>query len=261
MTTCLSVQKDKFNQAIKQSCKVQENNAKTVKKLFTQRHRFSLTNAVNRRKDGISSQLTENDITSSEPGKNRKNKMHEEENFALFAKTCNFPMNMPMIMQQYIYFLKCMNNKELQIDTTNNLHELISCPIMRKNVDSIDVVEIEIAIVILILGIIHSTGQPLTILKKFKADCINNYFGQNEIKKIMNWSMVLKLYIASYQRSNIMLQCWQAILKNCAGLQWEMGMCNEVIQSVRNFVTENRFESDDIMFLVDKSIRAKFTKI
>lgn len=215
---------------------------------------------MKRRNDGVSSQYTENGITSSESGKNLKKKMHEEENFALFAKTCNFPINMPMIMQQYIYFLKCMNNKELQIDTTNNLHDLISCPIIRKNVDSIDVVEIEIAIVILILGIIQSTGKPLTILKKFKANCINNYFGQNEIKKIMNWSMVLKLYVASYQRSNIMLQCWQTILKNCAGLQWEMGMCNEVIQSLRDFVAENRFESGDIMFLIDKSIRAKLTK-
>lgn len=180
----------------------------------------------------------------------------EEENFVSFCRGCRFPINMSNSMQRYVYFLKCISDPGRGIDTDAHIKLCIACPVILSNVNRMSVVLVECPVIVSLISIVQNIGEPSVMLKKFRSECMDPFLGSRRARDSVNWTTVLKLYLAAYQREKFRGECWNAIVrKHQSSLGWDAGSTSETRQAVDKFVDAEPFDTGYALGMVDRAVR------
>lgn len=179
---------------------------------------------------------------------------YEKENFQTFSSGCRFPLNMSNMMQRLIYFYKAISDTEL--DTTKQIEGCVSCPVLFGNIQKMSVVSIEIPVILSVITCARNVGEPSVALKHFRCKCMEPFFSGRQMQHTVNWTVVLKLYLAAMQRKSIRSECWRLVVQRQSNLQWDQGCNAETMNAVNGFVQSERFDTEYALGMLVRSIRS-----
>lgn len=166
----LKINDDLFQQALMECEKIEDNVTHENKKILLKYQRLSLTSMANQ--------------NSKRPSDSKS-----EENFHSFLTMCKFPLNVSVGVQNYVFLLKCMQSST--IDTATHVNMIITCPIVLRNIGKIEIVTPDTQKLIEIIKQIQNIGNPPSILKIFKTECLEKIISKSDL----TWTLVLKLYM------------------------------------------------------------------
>eukprot|EP00961_Rhodomonas_salina_P081891 1101115-Rhodomonas_salina.1 len=82
------------------------------------------------------------------------------------------------------------------------------------------------------------------------------FFSKSQVQAHVNWSIVLKLYLAAAQHDDVLQECWVAVVRRHSQLGWDSGCASETIHAVLEFMKDNGFDATYTLKMVERSVRS-----
>eukprot|EP00961_Rhodomonas_salina_P297654 3937395-Rhodomonas_salina.4 len=145
---------------------------------------------------------------------------------------------------------QCMEGGEKKLDLERFIKAVVHCPVLAKNISKANVVTVEITPIIQVITAAQNIGDPCNALKEFKSVCVDSFVPFNVMRAVVSWSVIMKLYLAAYQRAKVRNECWRRVIQRCIP-SLNMHAChNEVLQALTEFVGKHELAADDIFGIV-----------
>eukprot|EP00961_Rhodomonas_salina_P011100 148523-Rhodomonas_salina.4 len=141
---------------------------------------------------------------------------------------------------------QCMEGGERKLDVDRFIKAVVHCPVLAKNISNANVVTVEITPIIQVITAAQNIGDACNALKEFKSVCVDSFVPYNVMRAVVSWSVIMKLYLAAYQRPKVRNECWRRVIQRCIP-SLNMHAChNELLQALTEFVAKHDFAADDI---------------
>lgn len=83
--------------------------------------------------------------------------------------------------------------------------------------------------------------------------CMEPFFSK---RKQVNWTIVLKLYLAAMQRPEVREECWSIVMQRQSHFGWDGGCVSETLHAIREFIQSHEFDGEYSLGMVYRSIRS-----
>jgi len=173
-------------------------------------------------------------------GRKGHGELHDSDSFQTFSTNCKFPLHMTIAMQRYIYFLKAMDESHVEANVLpSRIRLAISCPILHENITNTRITQVDTATITRVIQDCRHTGEPSADLKRFRRECVEPFFSSSVNREFLNWTVILRLYLAAYQRPAIRQQCWVNVLRRVHQVLVDESANSETGNAVVKFVESN----------------------
>jgi len=164
------------------------------------------------------------------------NKMFDD-TFDAWCTRVRFPNNISLWLKQKLYFLRAQS-----FDVSHVIVSLVSEGVAKLVMENA-VNNPEVAVIDAVIERLRFHSKPFPMMEAFNAEAFTG-LSKTQIRQIHN-PMVMKLYVASYQKKNWRLH-WGAILP-------ESGMNHTIITHVERFVSSHEVCKDSIIEMLRSS--------
>lgn len=145
----------------------------------------------------------------------RDGALHPQDSFASFCRSSNIASNANLRIKQTAYFLHCLPDEHPLLGTTTKAAELARIVggdrIILANIQAMTILSPDIQELRKIIMETHYTITPSETLRRFKDQCVSNCIVMNGR---LNWTIVMRLYMAAYCRPGISKDLWCYVLSN-----------------------------------------------
>jgi hypothetical protein len=160
-----------------------------------------------------------------------------DDTFDAWCTRVRFPNNISMWLKQKLYFLRAQS-----FDVTHEVSSMVTPDVAKLVMENV-VNNPEITVIDAVIERMRFHTKPFPMMKAFHSEAFTG-LSKTQIREIHN-PMVMKLYVASYQKKNWRLH-WGAILP-------ESGMNHTIITHVERFVNSHEVCADPIMDMLRTS--------
>jgi hypothetical protein len=175
-------------------------------------------------------------LSSIEHTLHNKSKLFDD-TFDAWCIRVRFPNNISMWLKQKIYFL-CAQT----FDVTSEVNSMVSTDVAKLVMENM-VNNPEVTVIDAVIERMRFHTKPFPMMQAFHSEAFTG-LSKTQIREIHN-PMVMKLYVASYQKKNWRLH-WLNILP-------ESGMNHTIITHVERFVASNEICGKPIMEMLRNS--------
>ena len=145
---------------------------------------------------------------------------HPQDSFNSFCRTSKIASNVNLRIKQVAYFLLCLPehpDKGMALAKTVGGDNIIL-----KCIESMKIMQPDVEQLRRIIMDTHYTIAPTETLRDFKEKCISSCLVTSG-KRSINWTMVMRLYLAAYSRQDISKDLWCYVLQHEATQQQQQG--------------------------------------
>ena len=138
---------------------------------------------------------------------------HPQDSFASFCRASNLASNVNLRVKQTAYFLLCLPDYEMQgTSKATELSRIVGGDrIILSNIQSMNILSPDLQELRKIIMDTHYTTKPSEALRNFKDKCVGNCI---VMTGKLNWTTVMRLYMAAYCRQSISKDLWCYVLTN-----------------------------------------------
>ena len=153
-----------------------------------------------------------------------------DDTFDAWCTRVRFPNNISLWLKQKLYFIRAQTYDVTQV-VSSLVSEEVASLIMKNAINNP-----EVCVIDAVIERLRFHSKPFPMMKAFHSEAFTG-LSKTQVREIQN-PMVMKLYVASYQKKNWRLH-WCAILPEC-------GMNHTIITHVERFVASHDICSTSI---------------
>jgi hypothetical protein len=172
---------------------------------------------------------------------------HPQDSFESFCRSSKIASNVNTRIKQTAYFLLCLQD----VDETARMTELSrivgSDQIILNNIRSMNILTPDVRELRRIIMDTHYTSTPSDALRKFREKCVASCL---TMTRILNWTIVMRLYMAAYSRQDISKDLWGFVLANSTVAVSQtpfLHASSDSESTVRDFVRGNLIDMKEII--------------
>jgi hypothetical protein len=174
---------------------------------------------------------------------------HPQDGFASFCRSSKIASNANLRIKHTAYFLLCLPDDQV-MDRNSELARIVDKDqIILSNLRSIKILSPDVQELRRIIMDTHYTTTPSDSLRKFKDKCVASCL---TMTRTLNWTIVMRLYMAAYCRQEISKDLWCFVLANSSfhsQIQHNnsLHMSSDSDSTVRTFVKGNIIDLHEII--------------
>ena len=172
---------------------------------------------------------------------------HPQDSFESFCRSSKIASNVNTRIKQTAYFLLCLQD----VDETTRLSELSRIvgrdQIILSNIGGMNILTPDLRELRRIIMDTHYTSTPSDTLRKFKEKCVASCLTTT---RTLNWTIVMRLYMAAYSRQEISKDLWCFVLANSSVTISQtpfLHASSDSESTVREFVKANVIDLQEII--------------